>query len=147
MPSISTERILAINIISGYSGLYSITDLGSGWGGLAQQIAERFPEQQITAIERSLMPYLFSKLTSRLKGHKNISHYRENMFERTLKDNEAYLTYLSGPVMKALRKSFERDQPSGGLLISIAFAMQGWSPSRVEYAGGRLNTPIYVYEF
>ncbi len=39
-----------------------IYELGSGWGGLSRHIAREHPDISVTGIERSLIPYLFSRL-------------------------------------------------------------------------------------
>lgn len=58
-----------------------------------------------------------------------------------------YVTYLSRGFMLALRERFEEQLPHGGLLVSVAFSMPGWTPARVEHAHDLFHTPIYVYEF
>lgn len=147
MPSLNSERCVVSSILQDYPEIQTVSDLGSGWGGLARHLASRLSLQKIIAIEKSLIPHLFSRFTSYPFHQKLISNHHEDIFNRTLKDNEAYITYLSGPAMKKLRKNFERDQPTGGLLISIAFAMPGWTPSKTEYAAGALRSAVYVYEY
>ena len=146
MPSFSTERDAVINILKDYEKIATITDLGAGWGGLARKAAKMLPERNITAVEQSIIPHLFSKLPELLTNRNTVRYIRADFNCCSLKDNEAFITYLSGPVMKQLRRKFEQQQPQGGILISIAFSMPGWTPVKTEYAGGLLPTPIYVYE-
>jgi len=150
MPSLMAERMLVSDILKKYPDIKVVTDLGSGWGGMVRHLAQRLSEREIIGVEKSFIPHLFSRITEfpvRQKyGQGLINHHHGDIYSRTLENREAYITYLSGPVMKRLRKSFERDRPTGGVLISIAFAMPGWTPSRVEYAEGALRSAVYIYE-
>jgi tRNA G46 methylase TrmB len=125
MPSLKSERQIVSEILRDYPGIKTIADLGSGWGGLACRLAKIHPDKKITAVEKSVVPHIFSRIISFSFKQKQISHRRGDIFEKTLNNEEAYITYLSGPAMKKLRISFERDHPTGGVLISIAFAMPG----------------------
>ncbi|MDC7225692.1 MAG: class I SAM-dependent methyltransferase [Spirochaetales bacterium] len=147
MPSLPSERRLVLEILGNYKDIKNITDLGSGWGGLARSISRRYPGKRVTAVEYSFVPHFFSKLISGLSGGPVTINSMADIFTTTLDDNAAYITYLSGSSMKKLRASFERDQPGNGVLISIAFRMPGWTETRVEHAGGTLRTPVYIYEF
>lgn len=153
MPSSRKERDTVLNIIKDYAGdsrfidSMTVLDLGSGWGGLARDISRTLKTVQVTAMELSLLPHIYSRIISFFCGYKKISHSRNNFLKNKLKSRTIYVCYLSGPVMKKLRHRFETDLPKDGLLISIAFAMPAWTPQRVEYAGAKLCTPVYVYEF
>lgn len=146
MPSLPFERRLVSLLIHDYPAVSRVIDLGSGWGGLARNVARSNPNIEVTAIEKSAVPHLYSVLLSRILRLKTIRCSRENLHTMKLSDNEGYITYLSGPAMKKLRLLFERDQPRGGFLISIAFSMPGWTPSRIKYAEGPIHTPVYIYE-
>ncbi|MBI9106387.1 MAG: hypothetical protein JEZ04_06530 [Spirochaetales bacterium] len=146
MPSLPAERRLVSEILQNYPNIQRITDLGSGWGGLARHLTRRLKDRHIFAAEKSFVPHIFSRMISNAVGMQGLRHELADLYKITLQNNQAYITYLSGPAMKKLRASFERDQPTGGLLISIAFAMPGWTPSRVENAEGFLRTRMYIYE-
>lgn len=147
MPSSLRERDRVVAILHQYGHINKVTDLGSGWGGLARHMALRLNNCEITAIERSPVPYYFSRLATSIMGFKSISHRREDFLKVRLDSGKAFVSYLSGPAMKELRKSFERDLPEEGVLITVAFAMPGWTPTRVEHIDTMMHSPIYVYEY
>lgn len=147
MPSSTRERLTVERLLEDVDAQQVITDLGSGWGGMAMRLSDRFPERDICAMEYSPIPYMASKIMVFLTGRANIKVQRRDIYSLPLESNRCYVTYLSGPAMKKLRKSFERDRPTGGLLISIAFAMPGWTPVKEIQAGELLHSPVYLYKY
>jgi 16S rRNA A1518/A1519 N6-dimethyltransferase RsmA/KsgA/DIM1 with predicted DNA glycosylase/AP lyase activity len=143
MPSLRSERESVVSLLEDYPQFSSITDLGSGWGGLAEILAENFPERSIQGIESSIIPFLCSKL----KNHRNVNYTFGNFLSLPLQSHQAYVCYLSPEAMIRLRKKFETDQPEQGILISIAFSMPQWTAARRLQAASRLKTAIYLYEF
>lgn len=147
MPSSVKERDIVVSILYDYKGIRRITDLGSGWGGLVRHLALRLRDREIRAIERSPLPYYFSQFITYMAGLKNVSHSRIDYNDIRLESGRAYVCYLSGPAMKRIREKFEKDLPEKGLLISVAFAMPRWTPTRVEYAESLFHSPVYIYEY
>lgn len=146
MPSSAKERIITSEIISKYETLDNITELGSGWGGLTRYIALTNPTKAITGVEISIIPYISSKILSTFHPSNNISYKYMNFNNITLESNTIYVAYLSNPVMKKLRKQFEKHMPSNSILISIAFAMPGWTPVKITQVDSIIHSPIYIYE-
>jgi hypothetical protein len=128
-----------------------VVDLGSGWGGLLAYLSRpgSAPELETVewrGIERSWLPWLFSRLLLALQGMQ-VRIHQGNFLQKPLNSDTIYLTYLSGPAMQTLRRRFEEDQPRGGALISLAFAMPGWTPDQVLNLGGGPAAQIYLYEY
>lgn len=146
MPSLPSERRLVSGVLQNYPEIKTIYDMGSGWGGLARHISRSRRDCRVIAVEASAFPHFTGRLKTRLTGRKTVSHRRQDLFEISLSGGEAYICYLSGESMKKLRKSFERDRPVGCILVSIAFAMPGWTPAKTVSAEGLLRTAAYVYE-
>ena len=147
MPSSRRMRGAIIAAIDRYGSGRHIIDLGSGWGGLARRIARAHPDQQVMAVEHSLVPLLFSRIASVFWLVPNLRHHRTDFDALTLTSETIHVTYISGHAMQRLRRQFERDQPRNGVLISCAFAMPGWTPARTVVVRGFMHTPIYVYEY
>lgn len=147
MPSSVNEREIVVAVLGEYNDIREITDLGSGWGGLVRHMALRHRDREIRAIESSPLPYCFSRFITSAAGFANVTHSRFDYKGIELQSGQAYVCYLSGQAMKKLREKFEKDLPRKGILISVAFAMPGWTPARVEYAGALLHSPVYVYEY
>lgn len=147
MPSSRSLRRVIVDVLRDYKGMHTVTDLGSGWGGLTRRIARSLNHHKVVAVEHSRIPLLVSRLASGMGVLGNIEHRRSDIFSLPLSEGNAYVCYLSGPSMKKLRRRFEEDLPTGGVLISAAFAVPGWTPTRVEYARDLFRSPVYVYEF
>jgi hypothetical protein len=156
-PSTQAERRTLAELLAEEDPDLPIVDLGSGWGGLLRHLARTYPDRQFRGIEAAWWPWLFTTLRSAterlwvskvIRGIRTVPSFaRGNFLNQPLQGGKIYITYLSGPAMKALRRRFEKDQPMGGILISIAFAMPGWSPERTRRSGGFLNTDIYLYRY
>ena len=153
MPSSHRERETVCRILRNYSedvrftGKMRVLELGGGWGGLSRTIAGSIRGSEVESMELSPVPHLYGRLLSSARGYGNIHHSRKDFLRERLEDNRIYVAYLSGPVMKKLRRRFEEDQPRKGLLISIAFAMPRWTPAGVQYAGGKRHCPVYINEY
>lgn len=147
MPSTLKERQAVLEALQQYDHIHAITDLGSGWGGMTRFLALRMRNKQFRAVERSPLPYFFSLALTKLGGYGNIKHIWKDFYKEPLLSNEAYITYLSGPAMKKMRRKFESDLPGDGLLISVAFAMPGWTPDKVIRVKSFLPNPVYIYRF
>ena len=147
MPSSIRVRRLIVSILSNYSHARTITDLGSAWGGLARRIARAFSDCEVEAVELSRLPILLSRTAAFALRLTNIHHRRADIYRTRLRDNQAYVCFLSGPGMIRLRERFEQDLPTGGVLVSAVFAVPGWTPARVEHATDLFRSTVYVYEF
>jgi hypothetical protein len=146
MPSSRSLRRLVTDVLREYAEVPTVVDLGSGWGGLARRVARSLPQRRVVAIEHSRVPLLVSRMVSG-RVYSNLEHNRADIYELPLSGGTAYVCYLSGPGMRRLRESFERELPRGGLLLSAAFAVPGWTPARVFHARDLFRTPLYIYEF
>lgn len=147
MPSSVKEREIVASILRDYKDITNITDLGSGWGGMIRHLALRLRDRDIRGIESSPLPYYFSRVFTSIADFRNVYHYRADYSRIRLESGQAYVCYLSGQAMKKLREKFEKDLPQKGLLISVAFAMPRWTPTKVEYAEALMHSPVYIYEY
>lgn len=147
MPSSENVRRLIAHILENQTEYAAITDLGSGWGGLARRIASRLPDKHVCAVEHGWVADTFSRLLSPSWKFRNLTHYRADLHDLPLRDNQIYVCFLSREAMKKLRTSYERDLPRNGLLVSAVFSMPGWTPSAVHTAGDIYRSPVYVYEY
>ena len=152
MPSSNATRARVMEVLADYAHLGSVVELGSGWGGLTRRIARHYPLANVVGVERSPVPWLASVLLQLpvlpAPGTPRGPRYRlADIRKLSVCDRTVYIGYLSRPLMTGVRNAFERDMPTGGVLISAAFAMPGWTPTRTLQAGDLYRTPVYVYEF
>ena len=141
MPTSQASRRGVLEAVAAHPHLSKVVELGSG--GLSRQIARRYPAKMVTGIERSWVRWL----VSRVAAGRGVKHLRRNCLTEQLTDAAVYIGYLSTDQMWRLRALFERDRPRGGVLISVAFAMPGWTPSRRLVAKDLYQTPVYIYEY
>lgn len=146
MPSSLGERLMVLKILRDYPAIDRYTDLGSAWGGLGRLLSKTFPECKIHCVELSIIPYLTSRLISQFLSYKSIQYHRMNINNFPLGGKSVYICYLSGPVMEKLSCHFDEKLSRGNIVISIAFAIPGWTPDRIENVNSPFHTPIYVYE-
>lgn len=122
-----------------------ILDLGSGWGTLAEALAEKYPEAQVTGIEISWIPFLFSILRNKIGGKKNLHFLRQDFFEYDCSEANLIVCYLYPRAMNKLAKKFEKELREGALIASHTFALAGKTPFKVAHSNDLYHTPIYLY--
>lgn len=115
-----------------------IYELGSGWGGLAVQIAKTFPHAKVVAFELSPIPYLWSKIQS--FKMKNLKFYRKDFLKVDLSTADAMVCYLFPKGMELLEKKLQKQ-----IVISNSFALPNRKPTKTLYVNDFSATPIYRY--
>lgn len=125
----------------------TIYELGSGWGTLAFAMAKKFPSHQVEAYETSPIPYLYSILKQYLCPQPNLRFHRLDFFHESLKDPALVICYLYPGAMQQLKDKFNEELPSGCLVISNTFAINGWDPIEIFKVDDLYNTKIYLYRY
>ena len=123
----------------------TIYDLGSGWGTLVFPLARRFPGCRVIGVERSPLPWLFSRLRAAVSGAPNLEVRRGDFFRTSLADASVVVCYLAPNAMKRLGPKFETELPAGALVISNTFTLPEWTAEEVHTVPGMMPTPVYVY--
>lgn len=123
-----------------------IVELGSGWGTLAFALARYFPENQVKAYEISPVPYIISKLISKLFLFSNLQIERRDFYDISLKNVSLVVCYLYPGAMNRLKIKFENELSSETYILSHTFAIPGWIPIRFVCANDMYQTPIYLYQ-
>jgi hypothetical protein len=124
-----------------------IYELGSGWGGLAVALAQRYPDQPVRAFEVSLLPWMFAKARQLLGGPPNLE-FRFGDFRRAdLRDAALVACYLTPSVMAKLKPKLEAELKSGTLVLCNTFAVRGWRPTATAIARDRHRSEIFLYKF
>ena len=122
----------------------NILELGSGWGGLASKLAQKYPQNKVIGYEMSLVPYWMSSLRS--KFFKNLEIVRKNFYDLSFEDAGLVMCYLSNPHMAKLEEKFLRELPAGAQVISSTCACPTWKPVRTQEVERMFNAKIFVYE-
>ncbi len=116
-----------------------ILELGSGWGGLAHSLAERCPGSQVRGYERSVLPFLFSRLLVR---QPKLSFHFEDIHQIELPPGSLLVCYLAPALMNELAK---HPQLQGCQLISHTFALPGHTPVAQRSVDDLYGSPVYLY--
>ena len=122
-----------------------IYELGSAWGGLARDLARRYPHCTVYAFESSPVPFLFSWVVNYLFPLKNMHLIYGDFFEQSFKEADLLVCYLYLEAMIDLEKKCKEELPRGALLVSHTFALPNWKLEKVERVGDLYNTPMYLY--
>jgi SAM-dependent methyltransferase len=120
-------------------------DIGSGLGGLVLELARRRPESRFEGIELAPLPWLASRLRSRLSGSR--AHFIRGDYERLdFSQYDLVFAYLSPAAMDALWRKARSEMRPGSLLVSYEFAIAARAPDRslVPTPGG---PHLYIWDF
>lgn len=123
----------------------TVYDLGSGWGGLALALADRYPGNPVVGIELSPIPYLFSRARLLLRPRPNLQFRRADLLRRPLGDAGALTCYLMPPVMRRLGPKLAAELRPGAVVVSYTFAFDGWRPETMTIEAESGPSPIYRY--
>lgn len=127
------------------SSAHHVVELGSGWGGISLLAGRRYPHMQVTGIELSPVPYLFSRLRLWISRAPNVRFLRRNFFDYPLDQSDVVICYLTNPLMAQLKEKLLRELPVHAVIVSSTFFIPGWTPAKTEKVTGLWDTDVYVY--
>jgi hypothetical protein len=147
MPSSAGARRAIIEEARAFPDMQRIVDLGSGWGGLARELAAAFPGKDVVGVEASLVPLLFARVRRKVAGGPaNVSYRRHDFRSLSVADDTLYVAYLSPAAMKAVGGLLEDAGDHSVALISALFAVREWQPIRTRTANDLHRTQVFVYD-
>ncbi len=122
-----------------------IYELGSGWGGVAFLLAQRYPNCQIIAFEGSFVPYFCAKLLHQFYHYPNLTFLRKNFFDHSFEEASGIFCYLYPGAMERLKVKFEEELHPRTWVVSNTFAVPGWSPERAVSLKDFYRSKLYLY--
>lgn len=120
-------------------------DIGSGFGGLVIDLAQRRPDASFAGIEMAPMPWLFSVVRARVIG----SRARFMLGDYSGLDLGGYdvvFAYLSSAAMPDLWAKARAEMRPGTLLLSYEFDIPG-APSRFSVSPSEAGPQLYGWRF
>ncbi|NQW10426.1 MAG: class I SAM-dependent methyltransferase [Alphaproteobacteria bacterium] len=123
----------------------TVYDLGSGWGGVAVALADRYPGNPVIGIELSPLPWLWSRLRLALRPRPNLIFRRGDFLTMPLGDAGAITCYLMIGAMTRLAVKLSDELEPGTVVVSHAFALPGWEPETVAIV--RDVGSVWVYRY
>lgn len=119
-------------------------DLGAGDGRIISEAAKH-PGVRAIGFEVALLPFVIGYCTLWIRGQYPRARLRyRNFYHQSLRDANVVCTFLTPSAMAKLKPLFETQLTAGCRVVSYAFPVPGWQPTRVDKPTPRLGT-IYVY--
>ncbi|WP_420405547.1 class I SAM-dependent methyltransferase [Nisaea sp.] len=145
MPSNPFARKAMFRLIPAEARPKTIYELGAGWGGIAFELAGRFPEARVVAIELSPLPWMVCHLRRLIQPRRNLEIRRGDFLKADLREADLLLCYLMVAPMRALERKLAADLRPGAVVIANAFALPGWEAEETEVVGEAMHANIYRY--
>ena len=115
-------------------------ELGSGWGQFANQLASLYPNTKVIGYERSVLPFLVSKLLYR---RNNLDFHFVDFWQCTYPQGSVLFSYLYPEGMKKLSANTQSHQ---GWLISNTFSLPDHTPMKKLQLKDRFRSNVYLYK-
>jgi hypothetical protein len=116
-------------------------DLGCGDGRVANALATS--GAQVVGFEHMFLPWLLAWLQTKLKrGRAQIKY--QDFFRQDLGQADVLYCYLTPYLMPRLAEKISREGKKGALVISLAYALPGYQPSRIVKVSTEA-LPLFVY--
>jgi hypothetical protein len=150
MPATAPVRLIVAREVKRLRGRGLIVEAGSGWGTLGIHLAKYCAGWRVIGIENSPLPLWMSKLLARLSfgvDAQTVANFqRGDIYSWSYADADIVVCYLYPGAMQRLGPILGRQLEPGTRVISICFALPGWSPERVVTCGDLYRTKVYVYK-
>lgn len=117
-----------------------VLDLGSGLGGPLLWLARRHPAVEFEGIEAAPLPWLVSRLRSRLG---NLRFRRGSFWGVDLAGYDLVFAYLSPAAMPRLWQKVRREMRPGTTFVSVEFPVPGVAADDIIETAGRQR--LYVW--
>ncbi|MXS81781.1 class I SAM-dependent methyltransferase [Nitrosomonas oligotropha] len=124
---------------------FSFVDLGSGCGGLLNNLARTHQNGQFHGIESAPLPFLISKLRSFL-GVPNCNIVWGDFWQQDFSQYDVVYAYLSPVPMAALWEKAGKEMRPGSLLISNTFTIPGVTADKSIKLDDFSNSTLYLWK-
>ncbi len=124
---------------------FSFVDLGSGCGGLLNNLAKVHKNGSFYGIESAPLPLLISKLRS-LPNQDSCKIFWGSFWEYDLSQYDVVYAYLSPVPMESLWHKARKEMRPGSLLISNTFLIPGITPYKSIELNDFSNSTLYLWK-
>lgn len=145
MPSHPSARRALFRLIPENLVPVTIYELGCGWGGIAFELAVRYPEARVVAIELSPLPWLVCHIRRLFQRRPNLVIRRADFLKSDLSDADLVFCYLMVAPMRGLQRKLTGDLQPGAVVITSTFAFPDWAEEAVETVPESMSAHIYRY--
>ena len=145
MPSHPSVRHAAFRMIPKDLSPRTVYELGCGWGGIAFELAARFPDARVVAIELSPLPWLVCHIRKLLQRRPNLEIRRTDFLKGDLSDADLVFCYLMVVSMSGLQRKLAGELKPGAIVIASTFALPDWPSEVTETVPESMSANIYRY--
>jgi hypothetical protein len=124
---------------------FLLSILGSGCGGLLNNLARTHKNGQFHGIESAPLPFLISKLRSFL-GVPNCKIMWGDFWQQDFSQYDVVYAYLSPIPMESLWRKVSKEMRPGSLLISNTFLIPGVTPHKSIQLNDFSNSTLYLWK-
>lgn len=137
------ERILRLSELKDGEKFY---DLGCGDGRVALYAARKMPGARVVGIEMAPPLWIWCALRKLLLSVENITFKLKNLFTQDLSDADVvYFFGMPKTIKNKLKHKLEKELKPGARVLSYAFQIDGWNPSKIDKPSEK-DVTVYVYE-
>jgi len=122
-----------------------IFELGCGWGGLALDLAERYPERRVVGVDLSPVPWTVARLRVMAGRADNLEIRRANLHRVDLSQAGLVVCYLNRTAMTRLAARLGAEAPPGCLIVSNTFGLGDWTPEARVPTGDLFGSTVLIY--
>lgn len=123
---------------------FSFIDLGCGYGGLLNKLAEDRPDGNFHGIEAALLPCLLGKFQV-MDSTSDKTIWWGDFWQHNLASYDVVYAYLSPVPMPALWRKACREMRPGSILISNSFGIPGVRPDKIIELGDFTGSALYLW--
>ena len=123
-----------------------IYEFGSGWGGVAMGLADKYPAHKVIGFELSLIPWLYSIIRLKISKVRNVTFHLSSFMKADISDASVVVCYLMPETMVKLSEKLKKELRPGTLVLSNAFSLPGWEPLDNFVIPDTYLSHIYLYE-
>jgi len=122
-----------------------LLDAGSGFGGLLIDLSELRPDWELTGVEISSFPWLFSFIKSKILGRENVKFQLGSYEYLNFEKFDVVFVYLSPVVMSEVWKKVQYEMLPGSIFMSYEFPVDA-HPSSCEIKVSGTGSVLYVWQ-
>lgn len=145
MPSHPSARRAVFRLIPEDFSPGTIYELGCGWGGIAFELAARYPKARIVAFELSPIPWFVCHVRKFFQRRSNLVIHRADFLKSDLSDADLVFCYLMVAPMRGLERKLTSNLQPGSLVITSTFAFPEWTAESVETVPEATSAQVYRY--
>lgn len=136
---------IALESLLPRQGEFSFIDLGSGCGGLLNNLADAHKNGQFYGIESAPLPFLISRLRNVFRTLP-CKIFWGDFWNHDFSNYDVVYAYLSPVPMESLWRKASKEMRPGSLLISNTFIIPGLTPHKSIQLNDFSNSTLYLWK-